>query len=354
MRAGGSAALDSASDGLPGLRPPRVDRAPREARASSSASTAEVDPDLEITEIVDRTVKAKGPALLFENVKGSQAAAPDQPVRHRARACACAFGVERLDEVGEKLEAVLEMQPPQGLVDKVRSLGRLKSIADSMPKEVGKGRCQEIVLTGDDVDLDLLPIQRCWPGDPAPVHHPARRDHEGRRRRACATSACTGCRRTTVARPSCTGRSTRTAAPTSWRRPMAGSPSRSRSGSTPSPRTPRARRCRRRSASSWSPASSRARLSSSSSARRSTCRCRRNAEIVLEGWVDRERRRRRGPVRRPHGLLHAARGVPDLPDLGDDHARGRDLPVDRRRAGRPPRTSGSRRRPSASSSPRSA
>src|SRR3970282_949815 len=45
---------------------------------------------------------------------------------------------------------------------------KLKSIADSLPKTVSKGACQEIVLTGDDVDLDLLPIQRCWPGDPAP------------------------------------------------------------------------------------------------------------------------------------------------------------------------------------------
>lgn len=129
--------------------------------------TAEVDPDLEITEIVDRTVKAKGPALLFENVKGSRPPLLINQFGTERRMC-MAFGVDALDEVGEKLEAVLEMQPPQGLVDKVRSLGRLKSIADSMPKDVGKGRCQEIVLTGDDVDLDLIPIQRCWPGDPAP------------------------------------------------------------------------------------------------------------------------------------------------------------------------------------------
>ena len=56
-----------------------------------------------------------------------------------------------------------------------------------------------------------------------------------------------------------------------------------------------------------------------------------NAEIVLEGWVDRTRRRDRGPVRRPHRLLHPARGVPDLPHLGDHDAPRRDLPVDRRR-----------------------
>jgi len=79
-----------------------------------------------------------------------------------------AFGVEKLDDLADKLGEILELQPPQGLVDKVRSLGKLKSIADSMPKEVSKAACQEIVITGDDVNLDVLPIQRCWPLDPAP------------------------------------------------------------------------------------------------------------------------------------------------------------------------------------------
>jgi 4-hydroxy-3-polyprenylbenzoate decarboxylase len=79
-----------------------------------------------------------------------------------------AGGVERLDDVAAKLENLLELQPPQGLVDKVRSLGKLKSIADSMPKTVRSGAAQEVVLTGDEVDLDLLPIQTCWPGDAAP------------------------------------------------------------------------------------------------------------------------------------------------------------------------------------------
>ncbi|MGH3037554.1 MAG: UbiD family decarboxylase, partial [Gaiellaceae bacterium] len=50
----------------------------------------------------------------------------------------------------------------------VRGLLKLKSVADSRPKTVSKGACQEVVLEGDDVDLGVLPIQRCWPGDPAP------------------------------------------------------------------------------------------------------------------------------------------------------------------------------------------
>ena len=127
----------------------------------------EVDPELEITEIVDRTVKSKGPALLFEHVKGSKLPLLINQFGSERRVC-LAFGVERLDDLGAKVADVLELQPPQGLMDKVRSLGKLKSIADSMPKEVSKAPCQDVVLTGDEVDLDLLPIQRCWPLDPAP------------------------------------------------------------------------------------------------------------------------------------------------------------------------------------------
>ena len=128
---------------------------------------AEVDPYLEATEIVDRTVKAGGPALLFERVKGSTLPLLVNQFGTERRMC-LAFGIERLDDVAARLAEVLEMQPPEGLVEKVRGLRKLKSIADSMPKKVGSGPCQEIVLTGDDADLDLLPIQRCWPGDPAP------------------------------------------------------------------------------------------------------------------------------------------------------------------------------------------
>ena len=129
--------------------------------------SAEVDPDLEITEIVDRTVKAGGPALLFENPKGSDHPLLINQFGTERRMC-LAFGAASLDEVGAKVGSVLEMQPPEGIGDKVRKLMELKSIADSRPRSVRKGRCQEVVLTGDDIDLGLLPIQRCWPGDPAP------------------------------------------------------------------------------------------------------------------------------------------------------------------------------------------
>ena len=129
-----------------------------------------------------------------------------------------ALGVETLDEVGAKLGEVLEMQPPQGLAEKVRGLKKLKSIADSQPKSVRSGPVQEVVLTRRRgrsrraPDPDLLARRR------GPVHHAARGHHRRPAHRQGATSACTGCRCSTGARPRCTGRSTRTAAPTTCSR----------------------------------------------------------------------------------------------------------------------------------------
>jgi 4-hydroxy-3-polyprenylbenzoate decarboxylase len=129
--------------------------------------SAEVDPHLEITEINDRTVRSGGAALLFEHVKGSEHPLLINQFGTERRMC-LAFDAASLDEVGARMGDVLEMQPPQGLVAKVKGLAKLKSIADSMPKSVRSGRAQEVVLTGDDVDLGRLPIQTCWPDDAAP------------------------------------------------------------------------------------------------------------------------------------------------------------------------------------------
>src|SRR5512132_947081 len=128
---------------------------------------AEVDPYLEVTEIVDRTVRARGPALLFESPKGSAHPLLINQFGTERRMC-LALGVDRLDDAAAKLGSVLEMQPPEGLVDKVRGLKKLKSIADSRPKTVSRAAHHDVVLEGDDVDLDRLPIQTCWPGDAAP------------------------------------------------------------------------------------------------------------------------------------------------------------------------------------------
>src|SRR3954467_3242713 len=128
---------------------------------------AEVDADLEITEINDRVVKAAGPALLFENVKGSALPLLINQFGTERR-MSMAFDAPTLDAVAERLGDVLEMQPPQGLVEKGRGLQKLKSIADSRPKTVRSAPCQEVVLEGDEASLDLLPIQKCWPDDAAP------------------------------------------------------------------------------------------------------------------------------------------------------------------------------------------
>jgi 4-hydroxy-3-polyprenylbenzoate decarboxylase len=112
-------------------------------------------------------VKSGGPALLFENVKGSDHPLVIKQLGTERRMC-LAFDAPSLDSVASKLSDVLEMQPPRGLVDKVRGLQKLKSIADSRPKSVRRGACQEVVPEGDDASLDLLPIQKCWPDDAAP------------------------------------------------------------------------------------------------------------------------------------------------------------------------------------------
>src|SRR6188472_1415261 len=95
--------------------------------------SAEVDPDLEITEITDRVVKSGGPALLFERPKGSQHPLLINQFGSERRMC-LALGVDKLDDAAAKIGDVLDMQPPEGLVEKVKGLLKLKSVADSLPK----------------------------------------------------------------------------------------------------------------------------------------------------------------------------------------------------------------------------
>jgi 4-hydroxy-3-polyprenylbenzoate decarboxylase len=129
--------------------------------------SAEVDPNLEVTEIVDRTVRAGGPALLFESPKGSGIPLLINQFGTERRMC-LAFGVASLDDIAAKLGDILEMQPPEGLAAKMRGLKTLKSISDSRPRTVKRGASQEVVLRGDEVDLGRLPVQTCWPGDAGP------------------------------------------------------------------------------------------------------------------------------------------------------------------------------------------
>ena len=128
---------------------------------------AEVDPHLEITEIADRVMKAGGPALLFTNVKGSK-----MPVLINQfgseRRMAMGLGGTDLDQIASRISEIAEMQPPQGVMEKVKALGKLKELASLGTKTVKSGPCQEVVLTGDEVDLDLVPILHCWPNDGGP------------------------------------------------------------------------------------------------------------------------------------------------------------------------------------------
>jgi 4-hydroxy-3-polyprenylbenzoate decarboxylase len=127
--------------------------------------TAQVDPHLEITEITDRVTKAGGPALLFRDVKGSSLPLLINQFGTERRTC-MAFGVDSLDDLGARIQGVLEMAPPEGIGEKIRALGKLKSLADSRPKTVRSGPCQELVL--DPPDLGALPIMTCWPKDGGP------------------------------------------------------------------------------------------------------------------------------------------------------------------------------------------
>jgi len=131
----------------------------------------EVDPRLEMTEIADRVLRAGGPALLFENPKGSSI-----PVLANlfgtVKRVALGMGEDdpsRLREVGKLLAYLKEPEPPKGLRDAWDKWPVLKQVLNMAPKEVRSAPCQEIVWEGADVDLSRLPIQHCWPGDVAPL-----------------------------------------------------------------------------------------------------------------------------------------------------------------------------------------
>ncbi len=126
---------------------------------------AEVDPHLEITEIADRMAKRFGPALLFTNVRGSRLPVLINQFGSERR-IGMALGTESLDALGARVESLLDLQPPQGVVAKLRALGRLRELASFTPKDVKEGACQEVWL--EEPDLDLLPILTCWPEDGGP------------------------------------------------------------------------------------------------------------------------------------------------------------------------------------------
>jgi len=130
-----------------------------------------VDPYLEITEISDRTLRREGPALLFENPVNS-----DIPVLANlfgtTKRVAMAMGqndVESLRDVGRLLAFLKEPEPPKGWKDLLEKAPIFKQALNLSPKVIKSPSCQEIIIEEDQIDLNKLPIQTCWPEDVAPL-----------------------------------------------------------------------------------------------------------------------------------------------------------------------------------------
>lgn len=130
-----------------------------------------IDPYLEITEIADRTLRAAGPALMFEKVGESKIPLLANLFGTEKRV-AKAMGEEQtesLREVGKLLAFLKAPEPPKGFKDALKTFPIYRKILDMSPKLVKHPVCQQIVLKADEVDLSILPIQTCWPEDAGPL-----------------------------------------------------------------------------------------------------------------------------------------------------------------------------------------
>ena len=131
----------------------------------------EIDPNLEMTEIADRTLRGGGPALLFENPKGY-----DMPLlanlfgtEKRVAQGMGADSIEALREIGELLAYLRQPDPPKGMRDLIDKAPLLKKVLNMGPKTISRPPCQDVVIDTDAIDLNKLPIQTCWPGDVGPL-----------------------------------------------------------------------------------------------------------------------------------------------------------------------------------------
>ena len=125
--------------------------------------TAEVDPVLEITEITGRVTRAGGPALLFERPKGAQIPVLINMLGSERR-MNLALEVAHVDEVGARIRGFLDLQSPQGLLDKIKMLPKLAELGSFFPKPVKSGPCKDVIRR-EDFSLHHLPILKCWPQD---------------------------------------------------------------------------------------------------------------------------------------------------------------------------------------------
>ncbi|MDX6748840.1 UbiD family decarboxylase [Geminicoccaceae bacterium 1502E] len=129
-----------------------------------------VSPVLEITEIHTRLLAEQGPAVLFERVEGAS-----MPVLTNLFGTVerVAWGMNRephqLQELGEMLAFFKQPQPPEGFAQALEMMPLVKAALAMKPKTTGRAACQEVVLRGSEIDLGRLPVQSCWPGEPAPL-----------------------------------------------------------------------------------------------------------------------------------------------------------------------------------------
>ena len=133
--------------------------------------STEVDPYLEVTEISDRVLRTGGPALLFENPKGSSVPLLVN-LFGNSRRIALAMGQEDIDglrDVGKLLAFLKEPTPPSGWKDVWQKLPSYKQVLNVSPNVKKSAECQDVVIEAGDVDLSMFPLQTCWPGDVAPL-----------------------------------------------------------------------------------------------------------------------------------------------------------------------------------------
>jgi len=125
--------------------------------------SAEIDPVLEITEITQRVTRSGGPALLFERPKGSRVPLLINLLGSERR-INLALESESLDDVAGRIRSFLDMQAPQGLLDKIKMLPKLAELSAFFPRTVKTGSCKEVVRR-DGFSLFDFPILQCWPKD---------------------------------------------------------------------------------------------------------------------------------------------------------------------------------------------
>lgn len=132
--------------------------------------TVPTDPDLEISEIVTRTVRAGGPALLFgQPRRGAMPLAIN--LFGTRRRMAMALGVDDVDEIGDRIGELIQPELPVGWSGIRDGLGKLMQLKSVPPKRVKTAPCQQVVYRGGEVDLDRLPALRTWPHDGGIFHN---------------------------------------------------------------------------------------------------------------------------------------------------------------------------------------